>query len=361
MCLVAVVSGQAAAASDALTQRAVADLTSFTTWLAKGKARGFIGEVGWPGNPAAGGDSRWNGVAQGWYGEAAKSGLSVAAWATGEFWSPSYKLLVYTTGETASASPNPQAAIVERQTASDLRGVNVAGPEFATPVDESTSSFSNARRGVPGVDYVYPSQAVLDALAARGVSFIRLPVRWERVQPIPGGELDSSEVARLVSCLARAAAADLGVVLDLHNYGAYYLLDPARGVGVRRAIGSAELPAGAFADLWRRLSTVLRDEPAIIAYGLMNEPVGLKNATVWESASRAAVRAIRANGDENRVLVQAYDWGGVLSFKREHPGGPWIDDRSVWYEAHQYFDSDGSARYVASYDQELARARRSLR
>lgn len=350
--------GTASAGRNAVAERAVKALSSFTRWLDEGGARGFIGEVGWPGNPAAGGDERWNDVARHWFAAAAASDLPVAVWAAGEFWAPSYKLLAY---EGSAATPNPQAAVVESQPAAVRRGVNVAGPEFASPVDEATSSFSNARPGTPGVDYVYPSQELLDRLAARGISFIRLPIRWERIQRSPRGPLDPAETERLLAALARAEAVGLDVVIDVHNYGAYYELDPARGVGVRRALGSPQLPIGALADLWRRLSDVLRGHPAVLAYGLMNEPVGLRDAATWEAASKAAVAAIRAGGDRTRVLVQSYRWGGVLAFEREHPGGPWIEDAGVWYEAHQYFDSDGSARYAASYEQELARARRALR
>jgi hypothetical protein len=349
-------SGLASAAPSAsrvLEQRAVADLAQFTRWLRSGggATQGFIGEVGWPGNPSAGGDARWNEVARAWYRAADRAGLTVAAWAAGDFWSTSYKLLVY-----AGASPSPQAAVVEAQTNPALRGVNLAGAEFATPVDESQSSFSNVHPGRYGVDYTYPSQATLDGLAARGVGFVRLPVRWERLQPALAAPLDPTEAGHLVEALGRARDAGLGVVVDMHNYGAYYLAATASGPGIRRPIGSREVPVAAFADLWRRLSKLLRGNPAVMGYGLMNEPYGMDGAGAWEAASRAAVAAVRATGDGTRIFVQSYDWGGTRQFAREHPRGPWIRDAEVWYEAHQYFDADRSARYATSFDEEAALA-----
>lgn len=350
-------SQPASAAPDALHARVLSELRSFTSWLRTGPgapAQGVIGEVGWPGDASAGGDARWNALARAWYRAAADAGLWVAVWSAGELWADDYKLLVY--GEGPSA--HPQAAIVERQPGARQRGVNVAGAEFGTPVDEATSPFSNERLGRYGAEYAYPSDAYLAALAARGVAFIRLPVRWERLQPRLGGELDAAELERLEQALDAAGRAGLGVVLDVHNYGAYYLHDPGTGRGVRRVIGSAQVPIAAFADLWRRLSERLRDESALLAYGLMNEPVGLASAAAWERASRAAARAIRATGDRTPILVQSNDWGGVRQFAREHPRGPWVDVPNVWYEAHHYFDSDRSARYLASYDRELTLARR---
>jgi cellulase (glycosyl hydrolase family 5) len=347
------------ATGDPVALRAQSDLRRFTRWLAAGSrsGMGMIGEVGWPGDPTTGGDPRWNRLAADWYGEAESAGLWVAAWATGEFWAPSYKLLAY----GASAGPvdraNLQAGVIEQQQAPHLRGINVAGAEFATPVDERVHSFSNANHGTYGRDYIYPSQATLAYLAGRGVTFVRLPVRWERLQPALGRPLDGDETRRLLECIDRARAAGLEVVLDVHNYGAYYVHDPRRGTGVRRAIGSRRVPSARFANLWSRLARVVGADPTVIGFGLMNEPVGMRGARAWEAASRAAVRAIRATGSNKRVFVQSYLWGGAAQFALQHPRGPWIDDGNTWYEAHQYFDLDRSARYALSYDQEAATAR----
>ena len=349
---------QAGAEATPLFARARSDLRKFTSWLAVGgkTGQGMIGEVGWPGDARAGGDRRWNELARAWYREALDAKLSVAAWATGEFWAPSYKLLAYRASASAINADNAQAAVIEGQPASRLRGLNVAGAEFATPVDEPSSPFSNANAGLYGRDYLYPSQESLAYLAARGISFVRLPLRWERLQPRLGHALDRDEQRRLLSCVARARAAGLEVVLDVHNYGAYYLFSPSRDEGVRRAVGSRHVSNAHFANLWLQLSRMFKRNATVVGYGLMNEPVGMRGARAWESASRAAVRAVRSNGDGKRILVQSYFWGGVRQFHAYHPGGPWIKDPNTWYEAHQYFDSDRSARYAATFDEEVVLA-----
>jgi aryl-phospho-beta-D-glucosidase BglC (GH1 family) len=344
-----------AAAPDPLYARARADLHAFTSWLARGgkRGKGLIGEVGWPGNAKAAGEARWNLLARDWYRHADAAGLWVSGWATGDFWSSSYKLLTYA---PTARSANAQALVIESQPSPRLRGLNVAGAEFATPVDEQTSAFSNRASGVHGRDYVYPSAATLEYLAERGVTFIRLPVRWERLQPRLGGALDPEERARLVATVGAARGAGLELVLDLHNYGAYYVFSGAGGKGVRRPIGSPEVTIAHFADLWSRLAGLFAHDRSVLGYGVMNEPVGMRSARTWESASRAAVAAIRRRGSSQRVFVQSYFWGGVRQFALHHPRGPWIDDAGTWYEAHQYFDHDRSAHYRASYDEEVARA-----
>jgi hypothetical protein len=348
--------------ADPLHARAVGDLAAFTQWLAKGSSRGkgLVGEVGWPGEAGSGGDARWNRLAANWYGAAARSRLWVAAWAAGQFWDPSYKLLAYVWSPHRRGRPNAQAAVIERQRAPGLRGINLAGAEFAAPVDEATSSFSNKNPGVYGRDYVYPSRELMQYLAGRGITFIRLPVRWERLQPELGRPLDRDEERRLRRSIADAGSAGLKVILDVHNYGAYYLAS-REGSGVRKAIGSHEVPAEFFADIWVRLSTVFAGDTTVVGYGLMNEPVGMASAAEWEAASRLAVRAIRARKDPKRIFVQSYFWGGARQFARYHPRGPWIDDSNTWYEAHQYFDRDRSARYVASYEEEAGAVARRAR
>ncbi|MFC6774139.1 hypothetical protein [Methylobacterium gregans] len=52
-----------------------------------------------------------------------------------------------------------------------LRGVNLSGPEFGTVP------------GRYGTDYAYPSAQTIARFGALGLTGVRLPVRWERLQP----------------------------------------------------------------------------------------------------------------------------------------------------------------------------------
>src|SRR5438270_133962 len=61
-----------------------------------------------------------------------------------------------------------------------LRGVNVSGAEFGDGV----------LPGIYGQHYTYNSEQTFDYFAARSLNFIRLQVRWERLQPVLGGPLD---------------------------------------------------------------------------------------------------------------------------------------------------------------------------
>jgi Cellulase (glycosyl hydrolase family 5) len=353
-------------ATESLAARSVARLGLFSSWLARGHARGLIGEVGWPGNPAAAGDLRWNRVAEVWYRAARADGLWVSAWATGELWASSYKLAIFRAAARATpvAVANPQAGVIEAQGPASLRGINTeqgAFGEFGAGFDPlaPTSPLSNVNGGRYGSTYAYPGAATYTYLAGRRIAYVRLAFRWERIQPRLGSPLDPVELARLQSSVEAAGRAGVGVILDCHNYGVYFA-GIGRG-GARFRLGSGRLPMTDIADLWRRLSLAFRSDRAVIGYGLMNEPAGATSARAWEAASAAAAAAIRRNGDRKRLFVAAFGWDGVGDFGRSHPAGPWISDPvgNTWYEAHEYFDRDMTARYRLSFDQEAIGASRS--
>ncbi len=342
----------------------------FTDWLSANGVKGYVGEVGWP-DDYRDDAALWNALARAWYRDADAAGLWVTQWSTGEWWGRDYKLAPYEDRFFPDDSPNgvdsanTQAAVTEAHptTPSYLRGVNVSGAEFGAPFStESTSGFSNRNPGRYNRAYHYDGQATFDYLARRGIELIRLQFRWERLQPTPGGPLNGTELLRLKGAVGRARRAGLKVILDVHNFGDYYI--EREGRGVRCPIGSAGLPIRFFADLWKRLSNEFEATPGVVGYGLMNEParmprVGdLSPARVWEVASQRALDAIRARGDRRLVLVQGYEWAGAQRWPRNHPKA-WVSDpaKNFRYEAHHYWDRDNSGAYSHGYAEEVADAR----
>ncbi len=100
-----------------------------------------------------------------------------------------------------------------------VRGVTLAGAEFGVSPDRDWP-------GVHGTDYVYPHtvpgyESVLAYYAARGVDVIRLPFRWERLQPELFTAFDSAELDLLRGFVDAASAQGMRVILDPHNFGRY--------------------------------------------------------------------------------------------------------------------------------------------
>jgi len=333
---------------DPLQDARIAELRDFIEWLDEHGAEGYIGEFGWSRL-----DDDWNLLGDYWYRVADDAGLWTSMWAAGSRWGDSYRLTVYdaqpsTGGLNTTYAP---ADILELPGRSSRHGVNLAGLEFGTQREE----FSAAQPGILGQDYFDEPAESFAFLAERGVDLVRLPFAWERLQPTPGGALNPEYSASIEGMLDAAADNGIDVVLDLHNYGAYV---SAEG---RVLLGTEALPASALSDVWVRIAERWGGHPAVIAYGLMNEPHSLPGestreaAMTWEAISQQTVIDLREAGDTTLLMVAGYDYSSVPRWRQNHPTG-WIDDPAdnFRYEGHHYWDNTGEGVYALPYADELA-------
>lgn len=200
-------------------------------------------------------------------------------------------------------------------------GVNLAGAEF----DHGT---------------FWPSTAEVNYFRAAGMNVVRVPFRWERLQPVLSGPLDATQLTNLQRVVADARSAGAHVILDPHNYARYN----------GNLIGSGAVPRAAFTDFWNRLATVFRDEPQVI-FGLMNEPNSMPTED-WLLAANAGIAGIRSAGATQWVLVPGNAWTGAHSWLQNWYGTPngtvmsgVVDPLDHYaYELHQYFDGDYSGQ-----------------
>lgn len=205
-----------------------------------------------------------------------------------------------------------------------LTGVNLAGAEFN----------SSKLPGVIFKDYTYPSSAELTYIAAQNANVIRLPFRWERIQPQLNGPLDPAELKRLQTTISQARQLGLCVLLDVHNYGTYHA-EPLITVALQDG----------FVALWLALAAQL-DNSDYVALGLMNEPAHIPLIT-WATLAKRTLAALRAAGADHLVVVGGGGWNGLHSWFNEKDGysnaTAFADlndplNRSV-IEVHQYADS----------------------
>ena len=73
--------------------------------------------------------------------------------------------------------------------------------------------------GVFGTDYTYPTHAEIDYYDAKGMSVVRLPFLWERIQHTQCGPLDAAELGRLDDVVSYATGKGLKIEIELHDYG----------------------------------------------------------------------------------------------------------------------------------------------
>lgn len=233
---------------------------------------------------------------------------------------------------------------LEAATAS--RGVNMSGAEWGN------------LPGVLGRDYTYNSSASFQYFGGKGLTLIRVCIGWEHVQPTLNGALDTTNLNALKNDIAWAKANGCKVVIDVHNYARYsineggtynkYIIDNVYG-------GVVKVSAANLANLWTQLSTQFKNETGVYAYGMMNEPHDMGTAN-WKTISQTVLTAIRNNGDNKLIMVPGTGWTGASNWSGNNGSTSWISDpaNNFKYEAHEYFDHDGSGTYNETYDQELA-------
>jgi aryl-phospho-beta-D-glucosidase BglC (GH1 family) len=212
------------------------------------------------------------------------------------------------------------------------RGINLSGGELNP----------ERKPAVYGTDYIYPSLQELDYYASKGFAVVRLPYRWERLQPSLLGNLDGAELGRIKNVVAAAQARKMQVILSPHNYGRYFL------DGTAMLIGTADVPIKAFADFSGKVASAFAGNHAVYALSLMNEPHNSQG--LWKQTAQAGLDAIRAADHERLVLAPGDEWSGAWSWRRYNDDFL-LDDPAdhIMYEAHQYFDLDHSGTYTFGY------------
>jgi endoglucanase len=210
-------------------------------------------------------------------------------------------------------------------------GVNLAG-----------ASFAGSR--IPGKidrDYHYPKKKVMDYFLDKGFNTFRLTFKWERLQRNLGWEFEAAELRRMDRTVNYLTAKNAYVLLDPHNYARFF----------GKLIGSKYVPVSAFASFWSTLANHYKNNSRVI-FGLMNEPHGIR-ADRWRVAAEAAIKAIRATGAKNLILVPGNFWSGAVTWTKNKNGGSNAEAfrtlfdpaNNMAFEVHQYFDSNSSGTH----------------
>jgi endoglucanase len=210
-----------------------------------------------------------------------------------------------------------------------LVGVNLAGAEFGDLPGRHT------------YEYQYPSSEDVAYFADLGFNCLRVPFRWERLQPALRGDFAPEEEGLIARLVGDITGRGLVAVLDPHNY-AKRLIDSDKWSS-EHLIGSQAVPTDAFVDFWRRLALMFKDNDRVI-FGLMNEPAGI-SADAWLQIANRAIVAIRDTGAKNLLTVPGTAYTGAhswLSSGNAALAGVIDPLNHFAIEVHQYFDDNSS-------------------
>lgn len=215
-------------------------------------------------------------------------------------------------------------------------------------------------------NFTFLSNADLAYLSSQGVTTLRTMICWPQMQPALNEALNPTYLANLESYMSLAAANNIKLIIDAHDYGRYQSTGAVDGssnlVGNPSLclaqssgylIGSAQVPVSAFSNFWGLMATALSSQPGLGGYELTNEPHDMGNLTIWPTAAEAAIGAIRAIDSTTTIYVDGNNGASDINYASTNPNFPLnnADDTNIAYVAHAYFDFGGGGYYQLPYNQ----------
>ena len=218
------------------------------------------------------------------------------------------------------------AAAVTQAAGIPLVNMNVSGAEFN----------AGTLPGRAFYDYTFPSAAYLSNWKAKGITVIRLPVLWERLQPALNGPLDEGYAQLIDSVLANAGTLGMKVIVDLHNYGVYRT----------KVLGTSDVPLTAYTQLMTLMAARWNASPGLQGYDIMNEPHDAAN-TYWNTAAQAAINGLRTSDRTHPIYVEGRSWSSAANWPSLNGDLLLLQDpiNKIIFSAHLYVDADASGTY----------------
>lgn len=176
-------------------------------------------------------------------------------------------------------------------------------------------------------------------IASTGANTIRLPFHYKLFtdEDYMGLTANQDGFARIDSVVTWCRDTGLYLILDMHDapggqtgdniddsYGYPWLLE-------------SEASQQLFCDIWKKIAGYYKDEPVILGYELINEPIApyFKNMeelnSKLEPLYKRAVAAIREVDTNHIILLGGPQWNG--NFK---PFSDWTFDDKIMYTCHRY-------------------------
>lgn len=214
-------------------------------------------------------------------------------------------------------------------------GVNLSGGEFG-----------GVYPGTIGTHYGYPTYKDLDYFKSKGLTLIRFPFRWERVQYQLNGPLNPLDLGKMKEFVQAAEDRDMPVILDLHNF-ARRSFD---GGSTQTVIGAGPgLTKEHLADVWKKLAMEFKSYKNIWGYDIMNEPYSMPTASTWFDIAQASINSIREVDTITHIVISGDRFSSSLHWVQFSDNLRNLVDPydKLIFQAHMYFDKNQSGAYGA--------------
>ena len=188
----------------------------------------------------------------------------------------------------------------------------------------------------------YITEYDLDYLQSLGFTSVRVPFWYRNFQTDDNGtwkrkENGEIDFSRLDWVVEECSERELYVILDMHDapggqtgdniddsYGYPWLLE-------------SEASQQLFCDIWKRIAEYYKNEPVVIAYDLINEPIAPYFENVpelnakLEPLHKRVTAAIREVDPNHIIMIGAPQWNSNFD-----PFTDWTYDDNMMYSCHRY-------------------------
>jgi len=204
----------------------------------------------------------------------------------------------------------------------------LAGPDFAR---EFWQAFKDN----------YITEADIAYIKQTGANTIRLPFNYKLFtrEDYMGKNDETEGFRQMDKVIDWCRKYDLHLILDMHDCPGGQTGDNIDNGHGYPWLFESESSQQLFCQIWQKIASRYKDEPVILGYELMNEPI----ATMFSDSLRAALnakleplykratKAIREVDQNHIILLGGAQWNGNFE-----PFSDWKFDNKIMYTCHRY-------------------------
>lgn len=202
----------------------------------------------------------------------------------------------------------------------------LAGPEYT---DRFWAEFKDS----------YITRKDIEYIASTGANTVRLPFHYKLFtnEDYMGMNSCGEGFERIDRLVSWCRDFNLYLILDMHDAPGGQTGDNIDDSYGYPWLFESESCRKQFCDIWRSIAQHYRNEPVILGYELINEPIApyFDNVdelnSMLEIVHKMAVKAIREVDDNHIILLGGAQWNG--NFK---PFNDWTYDDKLMYTCHRY-------------------------
>ena len=197
----------------------------------------------------------------------------------------------------------------------------------------------------------YITRGDIEFIASTGANTIRLPFHYKLFtdEDYMGLSAEQDGFARIDSVVNWCRDNHLYLILDMHDAPGGQTGDNIDDSYGYPWLFESEESQQLFCDIWQRIAERYKNEPVILGYELINEPIAPYFETVdelnakLEPLHKRAVKAIREVDTNHIILLGAAQWNSNFSVFHDAS----YDDK-IMYTCHRY-GGDATAEAIHSY------------